>query len=104
MRPCWIRSARLGRSWAGETGGLRHDGVSTCLQALQLFEGMDHQCFIAVLSEVAAVGQGGLQINAPGTARSFKNLPGSWSDLARVCLDHVGMVPQDREAVAADAG
>jgi hypothetical protein len=42
-------------------------------------------------SEVAAVGYGGLQINEPGTARSLKNLPGSWSDLALACLIHVGM-------------
>jgi hypothetical protein len=60
---------------------------------------MDQQRFIAVLSEVAAVGQGGLQINEPGTGRSLKNLPGSWSDLALACLIHVGMVPQARAAV-----
>jgi hypothetical protein len=71
--------------------GLRQDAVSYCLQALQLFEGMDQQRFIAVLSEVAAVGQGGLQINEPGTARILKNLPGSWSDLALACLIHVGI-------------
>ena len=65
--------------------------MSYCLQALQLFEGMDQQRFIAVLSEVAAVGQGGLQINEPGTSRSLKNLPGIWSDLALACLIHVGM-------------
>ena len=35
--------------------------------------------------------QGGLQINEPGTARSLKNLPGSWSDLALACLIHVGV-------------
>ncbi|MCS5691784.1 hypothetical protein NZK33_07265 [Cyanobium sp. FGCU-6] len=58
---------------------------------------------MAVLSEVAAVGQGGLQINEPGTSRSLKSLPGTWSDLALACLIHVGMVPQAREAVAADA-
>jgi len=52
---------------------------------------VDQQRFISVLSEVAAVGQGGLQINQPGTARSLKNLPGSWSDLALACLIHVGM-------------
>jgi hypothetical protein len=34
---------------------------------------MDQQRFLAVLSEVAAMGQGGLQINEPGTSRS---LPG----------------------------
>ncbi len=71
--------------------GLRQDAVSYCLQALQLFEGMDQQRFNAVLSEVAAVGQGGLQINEPGTSRTLKNLPGSWSDLALGCLIHVGM-------------
>jgi tetratricopeptide (TPR) repeat protein len=76
---------------ADQPEGLRQDAVSYCLQALQLFEGMDQQRFIAVLSEVAAVGQGGLQINEPGTSRSLKNLPGSWSDLALACLIHVGM-------------
>ena len=71
--------------------GLRQDAVSYCLQALHLFEGMDQQRFMAVLSEVAAMGQGGLQINEPGTSRSLKTLPGSWSDLALACLIHVGM-------------
>jgi len=65
--------------------------VSYCLQALQLFAGMDQQRFLAVLSEVAAVGQGGLQINEVGTSRTLKTLPGSWSDLALACLIHVGM-------------
>ncbi len=37
------------------------------------------------------MGQGGLQINEPGTFRSLKNLPGSWSDLALACLIHDGM-------------
>jgi hypothetical protein len=46
---------------------------------------------MAVLSEVAAMGQGGLQINEPGTSRRLKTLPGSWSDLALACLIHVGM-------------
>ena len=44
--------------------------MSYCLQALQLFEGMDQQPFMAVLSEVAAMGQSGLQINEPGTSLS----------------------------------
>jgi hypothetical protein len=52
---------------------------------------MDQQRFIAVPGEVAAVGQGGLQINEPGTSRTLKNLPGSWSDLGLACLIHVGM-------------
>ena len=76
---------------ADQPDGLRQDAVSYCLQALQLFEGMDQQRFLAVLSEVAAVGQSGLQINEPGTSRSLKTLPGSWSDLALACLIHVGM-------------
>jgi len=64
---------------------------------------MDQQPCLAVLSEVAALGQGGLQINEPGTSRSLNPLPGDWSDLALACLIHVGMAPQAREAVAADA-
>ena len=71
--------------------GLRQNAVSYCLQALQLFEGMDQRQFMAVLSEVAAMGQGGLQINEPGTSRRLKTLPGSWSDLALACLIHVGV-------------
>ena len=71
--------------------GLRQDAVSYCLQALQLFEAMEQPRFMAVLSEVAAVGQGGLQINEPGTSRTLKNLPGTWSDLALACLIQVGM-------------
>lgn len=63
--------------------------MSYCLQDLQLFEGMDQQRFMAVLSEVAAVGQGGLQIKEPGTSRSFKSLPGSWSEQALACLIHM---------------
>jgi len=76
---------------ADQRDGLRQDAVSYCLQALQLFEAMDHQRFMVVLSEVAAVGQGGLQVNEPGTTRSLKTLPGSWSELALACLIHVDM-------------
>jgi predicted Zn-dependent protease len=67
---------------ADQPDGLRQDAVSYCLQALQLFEGIDQQRFMAELSEVAAAGQGGLQINEPGTSRSLKTIPDSWSDLA----------------------
>jgi hypothetical protein len=52
---------------------------------------MDQQRFIAVISEVAAMGQGGLQINEAGTASSLKNLPGTWNDLDLACLIHLGM-------------
>jgi hypothetical protein len=65
--------------------------VTYCLDALRRFQVTDQAEFMAVLSEVAAVGQGGLQINEPGTSRSLKTLLGSWSDLALACLIHVGM-------------
>jgi hypothetical protein len=55
--------------------------VSYCLQAVHLFEGMEQLRFMAVLIEVGAVGQCGLQINEPGTSRGLKILPGSWSEL-----------------------
>ncbi|MCP9861388.1 MULTISPECIES: hypothetical protein [unclassified Cyanobium] len=76
-----------------QTDGLRQDPVSYGLQPLQMFEGldMDQPQFMSVLSEVAAMGQGGLQINEPAIARRLKTLPGSWSDLALACLIHVGM-------------
>lgn len=44
-----------------------------------------------VLSEVAAVAEGELQINEPGKSRILKTLPGTWSRLAMVCLIHLGM-------------
>ena len=51
---------------------------------------MEQQGLLALLSEVAAVGQGGLQINETGTFRSPKTLPGTWSDLVLACLIHLG--------------
>ncbi len=81
--------------WWGRCDELRETGLP---------EDIAQQRFVAAICEVAAAGQGGLQINEPGTARSLKNLPGGWSDLALACLIHVGMVPQARVAVAADAG
>lgn len=65
--------------------------MSYRLQVLELFEGMDQQRCMAVLSEVRAVGQSGQQINEPGTSHSLKTLPGSWRVLALVCLNHMGM-------------
>ena len=38
----------------------------------QLLEAMEQQRFTVVLSEVAAVGQGGLQIKLPGTSCSLR--------------------------------
>jgi hypothetical protein len=38
---------------------------------------MDQQGFMAVISEVAALGQGGLQINELGTSSGLNTLPGS---------------------------
>ena len=52
---------------------------------------MDQQHFTEVLSEVAAVAQGELQINEPGKSRILKTLPGSWSDLTLARLIPVGM-------------
>jgi len=54
----------------------------------QLLEGMKHQRFLELLSEVAAVGQGGLQINEPGTSRSLRpcrDLEGSSPGLSDPC-------------------
>jgi hypothetical protein len=51
---------------------------------------MKLQRFMAGLNVVGAAGQGWLQINEPGTSRSFKILPGTWRDLALACLIHLG--------------
>jgi hypothetical protein len=52
---------------------------------------MDQQRFIAVISGLAALGQGGLEYNEPSSASPFKSLPGVWSNLALACLIHMGM-------------
>jgi hypothetical protein len=52
---------------------------------------MDQPRFIAVISEVAALGQAGLELNEPNSSSMLKNLPGNWSDLALASLIHVGM-------------
>jgi hypothetical protein len=53
---------------------------------------MDQQRFIAVISEVAAMDQGGLQINEPSTARSLKKLLGQRErPVALACLIHPGI-------------
>jgi hypothetical protein len=46
---------------------------------------------LALLSEVAPVGQGGLQINELNISRSLKTMLGSWRNLALACLIHMGM-------------
>lgn len=67
-------------------------GLSGSSEALlQLFKGIEHQRILAVMNEVAAVGQGDQQINEPGTSRTLKALPGSWGVLALACLIKVGM-------------
>ena len=78
-------STRWPKGWRGLREGGRTD------QRFNLLRRMNQQRLMAVLSEVAAVGQGVLQINEPVTSRSLKTLPGSWSDLALACLIHVGM-------------
>lgn len=61
--------------WGNNNSWFAPRPASFCLQAPQLFEGMDQQGFLAVLSEVGAVGQRGLQINEPGNSHSLKTLP-----------------------------
>ncbi len=73
------------------TPGTLATGGERIRQAQQLFEGMGQQRFIAMLCEVAALGQSGLQINEPGNCFTLMTLPATWCDLALTCLIHVGM-------------
>lgn len=52
---------------------------------------MEQLRLLAVLSDVAAVAQGGLHVKGSGTSCSLKTLPGTWSAQALACLIHVGM-------------
>lgn len=73
------------------TAGTLATGGERFRPAQQLLEGVNRQRFIAMLSEVAALGQSGLQINEPGNCFALMTLPATWCDLALTCLIHVGM-------------
>ena len=56
----------------------------------QKFEDMSHDKVKSVAFEIAVLGQGGLDINAPDAQYTLKSLPGTYSGLRLVSMMYVG--------------
>ncbi|MBK1621080.1 hypothetical protein CKO42_22180 [Lamprobacter modestohalophilus] len=72
-------------------GDLRHDAVFYCLGALERFAGMTDQQLNPLVTEMATLGQSGLNVNDPETTYRLKLLPGEFTGLQVVCMMHVGV-------------
>jgi len=70
--------------------GLRPAVVDGLRQALQLYEGLNHEQRKAVLVEVSAIGEKGLPVNQPLLTYTLETLPGNFTALDLACLIEIG--------------
>ena len=70
--------------------GIRFDAVMYCLSALKKFSNMKREEVLRIVSEIALLGQKGLDTNDPTPRYSLKSLPGNYSGLNLVCYLYVG--------------
>ena len=70
-------------------GAARPDAVMYCLGALEKFEKMPRVEVQKIASEIALMGQTGLDTNDPTQKYELKTLPGNFSGLHLVCLMYV---------------
>ncbi len=69
----------------------RPDAVMFCLAALEEFEQLPSEEILAVVSEIAALGQTGLAVNDPARKYELKSLPGrQFGGLQLVAMMYVG--------------
>jgi len=81
-----------GQTFRGKVGGgLRHDAVMYCLDALRRFRGMNQAQLAPMLMEMATLGQNGLPVNDPEQTFTLRSLPGNYSALQIICMMHVGI-------------
>ena len=71
--------------------GERMDAVMYCLAALERFAEMPEADVQQVVSEIALLGQRGLNVNDPEKAYRLRSLPGSFSGLQLVSYLYVGL-------------
>jgi tetratricopeptide (TPR) repeat protein len=70
--------------------GFRIDAVMYCLGALELLSSKGRQEIFAIVSEIALLGRGGLDINHPDKTYRLNSLKGEYTGLHLLCLMYVG--------------
>jgi tetratricopeptide (TPR) repeat protein len=70
--------------------GFRIDAVMYCLGALELFSSRSRNEIFSIVSEIAFLGRGGLDINNPVKKYRLKSLEGEFSGQQLVCYMYVG--------------
>lgn len=70
--------------------GLRPAVVDGLLHAMPIYEALSPAQRLAVLVEVAAIGEKGLPVNHPGLSYSLETLSGTFTALELACLIDVG--------------
>ena len=78
-----------------QAGGLRHDVVSCCVEALEAYAAMDEKKRKAVLYEVALLGNSGFSINDAVKHYALKSLPGKFSGVQLLAYLYVGVKGMD---------
>ncbi len=94
------RSAIASRGFRIESiGQVRPDAVMHCLTALEMFEQLASPDAVAVVSEIAALGQEGLDVNDSSRKYPLKSLAGrQFNGLQLVAMMYVGMKGIDPSA------
>lgn len=87
------RSAIASRDFRiGAISEPRHDAVMLCLAALSEFERLPPGELRALVFEIAALGQAGIDLNRPEKKYALKSLPGrTFGGLQLVCMLYVGL-------------
>jgi len=70
--------------------GFRIDAVMYCLGALELFSSRPRNEIVTIVSEIAFLGRGGLDINNPAKKYQLKSLEGEFTGQQLVCYMYVG--------------
>jgi tetratricopeptide (TPR) repeat protein len=70
--------------------GFRMDAVMYCLGALELFSSKGRNEVFAIASEIALLGQSGLDINNPEKKYQLRSLKGDFTGLHLLCYMYVG--------------
>jgi len=68
----------------------RPDAVIYCMEAIQIFDGMDDAEVQRITYEIGLLGAGGLDVHDSAEKYRLRSLPGQFSGLHLVCLMYVG--------------
>ncbi len=88
--------AELGRNRITERqfrksgGKVRPDVLTSCGDALRMFEAMPKDEVQRITLEIAMLGARGFAVNEPSTKYQLRSLPGDFSGLHLLCIEYVG--------------